>query len=228
MSRLRLPTAAALAAAALLAAPGCSTTLYEKGAVRRVETGKTASAPALSASALWEGGALRLRLAERSDVRLRRRVVYNTILWEGGYNPILEPVELATAGLYLPIMAVLAATGLAPPDAPGVEVPASTRWIIGTAPLNPAASFMAVDIRRVENADMEVFSDPPLELAYAMTLPVRRRAVGYRVLDARGRTLAEGRGETDIFGELVVLGLASRPAHVRVECGGFAETVRIE
>jgi hypothetical protein len=216
---------AALLAFALSQA-ACSLYVYEKGTVKRIDVQKQAAKPRLSVSAVRsKDGMVTLRLRGVSDVKLTRTVRYNTIEWKGGWNPALEIVELITSPLYILIIPWLAVAGVAPPSAPHIHVPASTRAKVAFAPINPAVSIFSVDMSRSEVSTEEVFSGEPVDLRYAVRLPARAKKLHYRALAPDGAEIAQGEAQTDRYGEVSFAAVGATTVKVNVE--GLDETVPV-
>lgn len=210
---------------AALLSSGCSLSMYERGLIRRVDAHKTVTQGAVTAKAARTlQGEPAVALRRGADVELERQRVYQTIVSEAGWAPWMEPLELITAPLYLPITILLAIFAL--DDTDDRKMPASSRLKIAFAPINPAVSIFGMTLRRTEISDEEHFRDPPTKMRFAMHMPLVEVQLRWQVLDANGRALAEGEGRTDAFGQLVLPAEAAGK-RVRVTGEGISSEIAL-
>ncbi|MEW6776928.1 MAG: hypothetical protein AB1405_11580 [Bdellovibrionota bacterium] len=215
-----------LAAAFFLASfSACGTmSIYEKGLTRRIEVQKSGQAGPLAAEFARDGGGNALvRITRTGKVNLTRTVHFGTIVMTSSSNPGMEPLEFATAPLYLPIIAPMVLAGIAPPESENVKVPASTRMALAGAPINPAVSYMGGYISRDATSDKDVFQGKPHQMEFSMRLPAGGLKVAYQLVGGsgtRGETLTDPHGE-------IVLGDVSGATAVRIKADGLDTQVSI-
>ncbi len=195
-----LPGAVLIAALAVTSA--CTLTGYERGLVRRVESHKSIDRGDVIAQAVRiDAGHVGVLLRRTSHVRIERQAIYQTIVGKAEWLPWMEPLELLVSPIYLPVTMLLAAFAM--DDTPNHKMPASTRWKIAFAPINPFCTVFGMTLRRSEVSDEEHFRDEPHTIRFPMHLPLADHAVTWRALSADGSQTAAGTATTDPFGRLI-------------------------
>ncbi len=209
---------------ALVLMGGCATLVgYERGLPKRVEVTKQASPAQLRFVAERTGdGSLEIAALSTRDVKLQRRIVYNTIesRYEQG-NPLWELFEVPFGVLALPIMAIAVPAGY-------FSLPESTthkrnrmRDSIGLifGWVNPFQGIVGGHGIFDPNTDREVFFSQPRATRFRVSLPRPSLAITYRIGPVGGGEGLKGQGRTDSFGRVEVRGVGRGALRVRVQAG---------
>lgn len=211
--------AAAVCAVAMTS--GCAIVQYERGLVRRIDSRKTVKLGGMQAVATkMEDGRVAVTVRRTSHVKIKRRKIYQTIEGEGTWKPWMEPLELLTSPLYLPIMLVMSFVVIK--DDNIKKWGPWTRLKIATAPINPFCSYMGLNIHRSNISDKELFRGPRRILRFAMRMPLSEQPVKWGLLRADGVNTGAGDARTDVFGRLFIDGDATQATHVQVQGDGWS------
>lgn len=192
-----------LALAALVAfAPACSRkppcAAYSKGPPRHVAVDKTATDPEPVFRSFATDSTLVLIAARQSDVAVDRQVTRSTYAMEGRGSWKLEWLE-SLAGLF----AWVAWPAFAGTDINRQAGPDTLRRCDNPISplLDPRRTFIGMTYTgRI--LDEDLFPDDPTVRHYAISLPMPRQEIRYRVLSIARAVLAEGRATTTAFGEI--------------------------
>jgi hypothetical protein len=103
--------------------------------------------------------------------------------------------------LYLPIIAGLVLTGNAPPETETFTMPASSRLLLATGPINPFVGIFGVSVHRTELVDEVMFEEDLPAVNTQINTPARGVDLQYRLLAQGGREVGRGRVVTDPLGE---------------------------
>lgn len=212
---------------------GCHTMLvYEKGLPKRVDIQKSVGASGLRLVVEpVQGGVLEVALLRRSEIALRRKIVFNTVITEDvrSGSPLWKLLEIPL-GLVTPLgfcpMAMVGFFDL--PESPTVK-PAHMSNRLGWcfSLLNPFASFFSKRIVRNFDNDEEVFTSTPKRTRYAVSLPVADQRVEVEVFDTNGTMVQRLRANTDHFGRVVMSGLAAGRFRVVARSGKVRSEVHV-
>lgn len=222
MNRIHCSTLLVLA----MAVTGCAPVLLEKGPIAAIDVTRQARKPEIECSASWSpASGLLLQVAERQEVTLLRTARFHTLEWTGAWVWWAEPLELLASPVLLVLYGAAVLSGVFPPETSDLQVPAWSKALIVTAPLNPAATVLGTRLERRGATGGALFADPPVELRYQVRLPVPGLRVPYRVLGAGDSLLASGEALTDEAGEVRVPAVPVPPVRVVLELPGGAMEV---